>query len=405
MLDTLDRVFTQVSTSIPELAFAVRLWDGSERRYGTREPDFVMVIADPDAVGEVVGRGSMGFGEAYMTGRVDVEGDLQGLLELAWHPEVRTIHLGVRDKARLLPGVIRGRNDRRRARANVQHHYDLGNDFYALWLDESMTYSCAYWDDDCVTLEEAQSAKYEHLCRKLHLHEGDHLVDIGCGWGGMLHYAAEHYGVTGVGYTLSSEQEAYANERLRDAGLYPKVRVLLEDYREAKGTFDKFVSVGMFEHVGREYYDTFFQRAATLLKPGGIGVLHTIGKDVEGETDEWIRTYIFPGGFLPSIAQFADPMGRQGLVLTDLENLRLHYARTLDAWAERFDEHALEIGERFDETFVRMWRLYLHASSVGFKRGSIRVYQATFTHGLRDDLPMTRCHLYQSSGRPRGWRG
>lgn len=395
MVEVVERIFAEVSRDRPDLSFELRLWNGREHRYGPAEPAFVLWLRTPEAVTDVVTRGSLGFGEAYMSGELEVEGDLQTVIGLAWHPAVARLHLSTRDKAKLFAAAAHSRNDRRRSRSNVAHHYDLGNEFYRVWLDEGMTYSCAYWDDDCSSLEEAQTAKYEHICRKLCLEAGDSLVDIGCGWGGMLLYAAQHYGVEGVGYTLSTEQESYANERLRRAGLYPQVHVLLQDYREATGSYDKFVSIGMFEHVGREYYGAFFDKVADILKPGGIGVLHTIGKDRATSVDPWITTYIFPGGYLPTLAQIADPMGRDGLVITDVENLRLHYARTLDEWATRFEAHAPEIRDRFGQTFVRMWRFYLNASSAGFKWGSIRVFQATFTRGLRDDLPTTRSHLYQ----------
>ena len=397
MLDTVERIFAVVRSDLPDLSFRLELWDGRARQYGEPPPAFVLRINDPAAVSAVSDLGSIGFGEAYMNGSLEVEGDLQALVSIAFQPSLKDIRLSIWDKARLLTQVACSRNDRHRARHNAAHHYDLGNDFYRLWLDESMTYSCAYWDEGCQTLEEAQAAKYDLICRKLYLEEGDRLVDIGCGWGGMLLHAAEHYGVSGVGYTLSTEQEAYANARFKEAGLFPRVRALLLDYREAEGRFDKFVSIGMFEHVGKEYYDVFFAKVAELLDPGGVGLLHTIGKDREGETDPWIQKYIFPGGYLPSLTQIIDPLANHGLVLTDLENMRLHYAHTLDSWAERFERQVEMVERQFDESFVRMWRFYLSACSAGFKYGDIRVYQTTFTNGLRHDLPLTRAHLYRET--------
>jgi cyclopropane-fatty-acyl-phospholipid synthase len=394
MFATVDRIFQQMSRDLPDVPFRVRMWDGTEHQYGTGREEFLLCINSAEALSDVLTRGSLGFGEAYMRGDVDVEGDLQSLVRFAFRPTVQELHLGARDKGRLLAHVVKHRNTQRRSRENVQHHYDLGNDFYRLWLDQGMTYSCAYWDEECETLDQAQRAKYDHICRKLHLHPGDRLLDIGCGWGGMLAHAAAEYGVEGVGYTLSTEQHAYADRRLKDLGLYPRVRVELADYREIKGEFDKFVSIGMFEHVGKEYYGVFFEKVRELLVEGGIGVLHTIGKDKEGDTDPWSVKYIFPGGYLPTLAQIAQHMGERDLVIGDVENLRLHYARTLDAWAASFEAHESEIRERLGDAFVRMWRFYLNSSSAGFKWGDTRVFQVAFTNGLRADLPLTRAYLH-----------
>lgn len=395
MIDVIDGILRKVAEDIPENPFVMRLWDGSERRYGEGAPRFTIKIDGPETITELLTRGSLGAGEAYMSGSLDVEGDLQAFIRMGFHPTVQGLQMRPRDKAKILSLYLRNRNSLRKARQNIHHHYDLGNDFYRLWLDESMTYSCAYWDEGCDDIEAAQRAKYEHICRKLHLREGERLVDIGCGWGGMLLHAAREYGVEGVGYTLSTEQHEFANERLREAGLFPRVRVELQDYREAEGVFDKFVSIGMFEHVGKEYYGEFFSKVEGLLAPGGVGVLHTIGKHAEGDTDPWVAKYIFPGGYLPTVGQIGAAMSRTELVLNDVENLRLHYAHTLDAWAERFEARVDEVRSRFGESFVRMWRFYLNASSAGFKWGDTRVYQVAFTKGLRSDLPLTRAHLYE----------
>lgn len=396
MFTTLDRIFQQLSHDLPEVPFRVRMWDGTEHRYGEGQEKFLLSINTAEALSDMLTRGSLGFGEAYMSGGLDIEGDFQSLIRFAFHPVVQEMQLSARDKGRLLAHVVKHRNSQKRSRENVRHHYDLGNDFYRLWLDESMTYSCAYWDDECETLDQAQRAKYDHICRKLHLHPGERLVDIGCGWGGMLAHAAAEYGVEGIGYTLSDEQYSYANQRLKDLGVYPRVRVELGDYRNITGTFDKFVSIGMFEHVGKEYYGTFFEKVHELLVDGGIGLLHTIGREKGDDTDPWIAKYIFPGGYLPTLAQIAQNMGERDLVISDVENLRLHYARTLDAWAAEFEAHVEEISERLGDSFVRMWRFYLNSSSAGFKWGDTRVFQIAFTNGLRSDLPMTRAYLHAS---------
>jgi len=196
-------------------------------------------------------------------------------------------------------------------------------------------------------------------------------------------HAATEYGVEGVGHTLSTEQHAYAEQRLKDMGLHPRVRVELADYREVRGEFDKFVSIGMFEHVGKEYFGVFFRKARELLVEGGIGVLHTIGNEREGRLDPWIAKYIFPGAHVPTLAQLAPHMGEHDLAVTDVENLRLHYAQTLDAWAASFETHVDEVRERLGEPFVRTWRFYLHSTCAGFKWGESRVFQIAFTFGRR----------------------
>lgn len=394
MFATIDRIFQQMSRELPDVPFRVRMWDDTEREYGTGPQKFLLLINSAEALTDVLTRGSLGFGEAYVSGDVDVEGDLQSLIRFTFLPTVSELHLGARDKGRLLAHVVKHRNSQKRSRENVHHHYDLGNEFYRLWLDESMTYSCAYWGEDCQTIEQAQLAKYDHICRKLHLQPGDRLVDIGCGWGGMLTHTASAYGVEGIGCTLSTEQHAYADRRLKDLGLHPRVRVELADYREVRGEFDKFVSIGMFEHVGKEHYGIFFDKVRELLVDGGIGVLHTIGRERPGDIDPWVGTYIFPGAHVPTLAQLAQTMSERDLTITDVENLRLHYAHTLEAWAASFESHADEISERLGEPFVRMWRFYLNSTCAGFEWGDSRVLQVAFTNGLRADLPLTRAYLY-----------
>jgi cyclopropane-fatty-acyl-phospholipid synthase len=273
----------------------------------------------------------------------------------------------------------------------------MGNDFYRQYLDESMTYSCAYFRSEKDTLEQAQQQKYEHICRKLQLKEGESLIDIGCGWGGMLIYAAQHYGINGMGCTLSVHQAEYAKERVAKEGLEKKISILLEDYRNIKGRFDKFVSIGMFEHVGKRFVPTFINKTKTLLKSGGIGLLHTIGKEADSSRDPWTMKYIFPGGYIPVLDRIIRVMGEKGLVPVDIENLRLHYSMTLDRWANKFETNVKKIEEMFDERLVRTWRMFLCGSSAAFRWGDIRLYQILFTNGLNNELPITREPLYREN--------
>jgi len=397
MKETLQSLIGAMAQAHPEQSFEVTLWDGEVFRHGAAQPAFRLTFRTKQAARRVVRDGFLGFGEEYMHGGLMVEGDLQQLLRLGLETRYRDLQLSFWSKLKAAFFYLTTRNTVGGSRRNVAHHYDLGNDFYRLWLDKNMTYSCAYFRSADDSLEQAQDQKHEHICRKLNLQPGDTLLDIGCGWGAMLIYAAKHYGVRGVGCTLSRNQFEYARERIKEEGLDGQVTVLFQDYRSLEGSFDKFVSIGMFEHVGRKFIPTYFDVVKRVLKPGGVGLLHTIGRDRKMEVGAWVHKYIFPGGYLPALHEIVQPMGERGLTVNDVENLRLHYGRTLDEWARRFEAQVDTVREMFDDTFVRMWRLFLNSSAAGFKYGDTRVYQVAFTHGLNNQLPMTREHIYASA--------
>ncbi len=396
MKKTFQELLGSASVAFPDAAFDVEFWDGETKRYGTAAPAFALKVNNEEAVRVILSRGSMGFREEYAAGTIDVDGDLQQLLRLGIRLDSHGFNLSAKTIAAAAFQYIASLNTLRRAPGHIAHHYDLGNDFYRLYLDESMTYSCAYFMRDEDTLDEAQRHKYEHICRKLCLRAGDTIVDVGCGWGGMLLYAARHYGVRGVGCTLSRYQEEYASRRVKDEGLEKEITILREDYRKIRGRFDKFVSIGMFEHVGKRYIPLFMEKAKSMLKPGGLGLLHTIGKEHNSPGDPWTMKYIFPGGYIPPLGRVIDSMGKKGLVPLDIENLRLHYARTLDEWAARFETNRREIERMFDARFVRMWRMYLNGSAASFRWGDIRLYQVLFSNGLNNSLPMTRDYVYRA---------
>ncbi|MBN2333274.1 MAG: class I SAM-dependent methyltransferase [Deltaproteobacteria bacterium] len=382
----------------------VIFWDGDKREYGPGEADqanrCTLRFHNKKAVQQTFFRGSLGFGEAYMAGDIDVFGNLQQVIKLGLEPAYESCQLPGLARLSSLRGSLSNFNSAKGARQAIPFHYDRGNDFYQEWLDESMTYSCAYFKDPHQSLEKAQEDKYEHICRKLQLQPGDRLVDIGCGWGGMLIYAATHYRISGTGYTLSRNQLDHARDWARRAGVDDRITFHLQDYRDATGTYDKVVSIGMFEHVGRKYYSTFFDQAKKLLKPGGIGLLHTIGKNDGSGTDAWITTYIFPGGELPQLYDICRFMGTADLDILEVENLRRHYHLTLEHWIKRFESKLQPIRALFKEDpdaveqFIRCWRLYLNGSSVNFLHGNLNLYQLTFTRGLVNDLPLTRSHIY-----------
>lgn len=396
MKKLVEKLLRVLSDNLPDIPFEAMFWDGEAKTFGNGPPVFKLKFNTETSAKSVFSKGTLGFAEEYVTGNIDVEGDFRGLIRLGMDPRVQNMKLSTGTKIAALLRHITSLNTIKGSSRNIAHHYDLGDDFYRLYLDESMAYSCAYFRAHEDSLEQAQRQKYDHICRKLCLKEGDSLVDIGCGWGGMLLYAARHYGVKGVGCTISEKQAEYAKKKIAQAGMEKSITILREDYRNMEGRFDKFVSIGMFEHVGKGFIPTFMEKTKALLRPGGAGLLHTIGKERDTAGDAWTTKYIFPGTYIPVLDRVIRTMGEQGLVPVDIENLRLHYAATLDEWGNRFESNRQKVEEMFDARFVRMWRMYLNGSAASFRWGDIRLYQILFTNGPNNSLPMTREHLYQS---------
>jgi cyclopropane-fatty-acyl-phospholipid synthase len=395
MRKTLEQLFEQLSDHTREVSFQVQFWDGVQKSFGSGKPQFILTFVTKRAAEHVIESGSLGFGEEYMAGDIQVEGDFQRLLRFGTDAAFLNLPMGLKAKLAIKHLRQTSLNTLSRSQKHVAHHYDRGNDFYKLWLDKTMAYSCAYFRHENDTLEQAQQQKYEHICRKLQLKAGETLVDIGCGWGGMLIYAAKHYGVRGLGCSLSKQQVEYATDLVKHEGLSENISIVFEDYRNIKGEFDKFVSVGMFEHVGKQFIPTFMEKTRSMLKRGGIGLLHTIGEERSMPGDPWTLKYIFPGGYIPALDEIARTMGEVGLVPTDIENLRLHYARTVEEWIIRYEAQIEKVEAMFDASFVRMWRMFLNGCVVNFRYGSPRLYQVLFTNGLNNTLPLTREHIYR----------
>jgi cyclopropane-fatty-acyl-phospholipid synthase len=362
-----------LSGFVKEGALEVALPSGKVMRFGEQNVTDAPRIAmrDSKAQWELLRNPELAFGELYMNGRVDiVRGTLDDVLELVSRNARRQdapAWLRLLFKTRIALRALQQRNDPRRARRNVAHHYDLGDELYALFLDEDWQYSCAYFEHDIQTLDEAQLAKKRHIAAKLAIEPGHTVLDIGCGWGGLGLYLARVARADVTGVTLSKEQLEKANRRAFESGLSNRARFELQDYRHLQGRFDRIVSVGMFEHVGVNYYRQFFEKVGSCLNDDGIALVHTIGRtDGPGATSPWVDKYIFPGGYIPGLSEIIPHIERAGLMVVDIEVLRLHYAKTLQVWADRFQANREKAKAMYDERFCRMWEFYLRGARYVF---------------------------------------
>lgn len=362
---------------------------GKEYQVGEGTPLFTVVFHKEIPLSALTASTSLALGEAYMNGDLEVEGDLYFALD---HFMGQMGSFDVDESA--LKKLLHSSTGKKNQREEVQSHYDIGNDFYKLWLDETMSYSCGYFLRDNDTLYQAQVNKVDYILKKLHLEEGMSLLDIGCGWGFLLIEAAKKYGVHGTGITLSKEQHKEFQERIHAEHLEGQLKVELADYRELpdiiKTPFDRVVSVGMVEHVGRENYQLFIDCVRNVMKPGGLFLLHFISGLKEHPGDPWIKKYIFPGGVIPSLREILTCAAERNFHTIDVENLRQHYNRTLLCWVKNFHEHADEVRKIFDERFIRMWDLYLSACAATFHNGIIDLHQILFTNGINNNLPLVR---------------
>ena len=374
--------------------FAIVWWDGSQRQFGQGNPLFILHFAqEPDFGSEDP---ILALGEAYMHGGLDIRGDWNALLDVLYRN--RQLLDGPLARMASVVRTLDRMRLKQKQKANIAHHYDLGNDFYRLWLDDSMSYSCAYFARPDMTLMEAQQAKIDHTLVKLALAPDERLLDIGCGWGWLVIRAAQLYGVHAVGITLSREQYEGANARIRKLGLEKLVEVRLENYLEmdaSREQFDKIVSIGMFEHVGKKYLPLYLAKVHHLLKEGGLFLLHSIMGGKESPTNSWMRTYIFPGGYVPSLRETVQLFPEFSFELIHLESLRRHYARTLDCWDANFEQCRAEVAKEYGDEFVRMWSLYLRGCAAAFRTGNIDVYQCLLSKGTNNDVPMTAAYMYK----------
>lgn len=382
-----NNLMIQFLKKFDENPFLIKI-NGKEVLVGEGEPTFVVRFNKSLDIKELKRSTSLALGEAYMRGDIEVEGDLfQALDQLLGQMSKFSL-----DKS-ALKKLIFTSNSKKNQKDEVSSHYDIGNDFYRLWLDDTLSYSCGYFKNPDDTLYDAQVNKVDYILEKLYLKEGMSLLDIGCGWGFLLIEAAKKYGINGVGITLSLEQHKKFSERIAEEGLEGQLTAELMDYRDLPKygkTFDRIVSVGMVEHVGRDNYDLFLSCADKVLNPKGLFLLHYISALEEHPGDPWIKKYIFPGGMIPSLREMISLAASRRFYVIDVESLRRHYTKTLLCWDKGFREHLDEVREMFDDEFIRMWDLYLCSCAATFHNGIIDLSQILMTKGVNNDLPMTR---------------
>ncbi len=371
----------RVQQTIAPAAIRLELWDRSSPYASPQPPLGDLVVHDRRTLAGLAVNPDLWFGEAYMAGRLDVRGPLEPVVEA-----LSRLTLAPSWRSRIAR-MIAIPNSLRAARDNVHHHYDLGNSFYEQWLDRELVYTCAYFERPELSLDEAQRAKLDLVCRKLQLRPGDTVVEAGCGWGALALFMARHYGVRVKAFNVSSEQLAFARDRAAREGLADRVEFIDDDYRNVRGTYDVFVSIGMLEHVGLAHLHTLADvLGRTLRREGGRGLLHFIGRDTPCPLNPWIRRRIFPGAYTPTLAEVTSRvLEPSGMSVVDVENLRLHYARTLALWASRYDAARGAVRERYGDQFARAWELYLAGSQAAFASGWMQLFQILFTP--RESVP------------------
>ncbi|CUH96014.1 hypothetical protein P22_2102 [Propionispora sp. 2/2-37] len=372
-------------------------WDGEKVSYGDKTPYFTLIFKKEPPVNFKIEDPMVALGEAYMDEIIDFQGRLDDALQIM-HDNQQYFTTGNLTTS-LMAKIVNGVADKLQQKHNIEHHYDLGNDFFSLWLDETMNYSCAYFKTPEDSLHQAQLQKLDHILKKLDLKPGERLLDIGSGWGWLIIKAAREYGAKALGITLSEEQYRGTRERIASLGLSDQVDVQVVNYLdldEKQLQFDKIVSVGMFEHVGKENLPKYMAKINQLLTPGGLSLLHTITHTTEDvPNNTWMKKYIFPGGYVPSLRETMWLLPEYDFHLLHTESLRMHYAMTLDRWYENFTRHIDLIRKKFGRRFVRMWSLYLQGCAASFRISGLNVHQILFSKGLNNDLPPTLEHIYR----------
>ncbi|GIX41205.1 MAG: cyclopropane-fatty-acyl-phospholipid synthase [Leptospiraceae bacterium] len=409
MKDLLINILKKIDYERVDFGFEIIFPDGDKYTYDSYPIQARIIFKNKEALRDLFSRGNLGFCERYMNCDIDIEGDFYYVAYLGLLVEEQGLEPNFIEKLKIFYYFLTHRNTLEGSKKNISHHYDLGNDFYSLWLDKNMQYTCAFFKSPKDSLEKAQIQKMDLVCRKLQFRPGDFVVEAGCGWGGFAIYAVKNYGVKMRSFNISEEQIAYAKEWQKREGISEKqLEFILDDYRNIRNDphiYDKFVSIGMLEHVGPENYENFFDLIYNKIKPQGLALVHSISRAYPRMQDPWVNKYIFPGGYIPSLGEIVVPLENmikknkkpQYLYIMDIENLKYHYALTLDHWSKRFEENVEIIREKYGESFVRMFRIYLRGSSSGFRKGELTLLQILMTKGTKPDYPLTREHFILST--------
>ncbi|MGR3741984.1 class I SAM-dependent methyltransferase [Companilactobacillus sp. DQM5] len=386
---TFYKQFLKNSFNIPVM---VTYWDGKSETYGEGLPKVQIKFNEIIPIKELANNASLALGEAYMDKKLEIEGSIEELILAAYNSKNSFFY-----NKKLKKFLPNKKHSEKENQEYIHSHYDIGNDFYKLWLDKTMTYSCAYFENDDDDLETAQINKVHHIIKKLDPKPGKTLLDVGCGWGTLMLTAAKEYGLKVTGITLSQEQFDYVNKQIEELGLQDSAEVILTDYREMEGRkWDYVTSVGMFEHVGKDNLAGYFEDISEFLNDNGSALIHGITRQGEGASNAWLDKYIFPGGYIPGLEENIQNILNTDLQISDIETLRRHYQKTTEIWDKNFNDQLLEIKKTKDERFIRMFDLYLQACAASFASGNIDVIQFLLTKGPSSvDLPMTRDYIYK----------
>jgi cyclopropane-fatty-acyl-phospholipid synthase len=388
-------------------SFEVIFPDHTKYRNSDKPPVFQIIFKKNKAISDLLVKGSLGFGENYMRETIDIVGNMQYMTELGFMLTDNIIRPSLPEKLKIILTFLTNRNTLKGSSKNIEAHYDLGNEFFSLWLDKKMQYTCAIYPGIGSGLDEAQENKLDIICRKLNLQSADTLVEAGCGWGGLALHAAQNYGCKVLSFNISKEQIKYARQKAQEAGIrQSQIQYILDDYRNIPlhvDQCDKFVSIGMFEHIGKENYSRFYGVINQVLKPGGLALVHSVSRIRPDKVNAWMDKYVFPGIYVPSLSEMILPVENiksSRLHIVDVENLRYHYALTLDDWAKKFEENIEIIKKDYPESFVRMFRFYLHGAAAGFRYVGNTLVQILLTNDYKSEL-IHRTNFYQDKKKRR----